>query len=94
MSTPKELAEQSTPKELAEQIVQWGLSDVLVWTGEWPAGDEACDCVGEQHRFWSPAAHQVKDHAQDCRGAYGELCGGCYGCMAMQFIYYEGLVSS
>lgn len=77
----------ATSRQLVVEIVQWGLSDVLVWTGELAPTEAACRCItGTQADVWSPAAHTVGDHKHDCN--YYEPCGGCAGCLARQAAYY------
>jgi hypothetical protein len=72
----------------ARAIVQWGLSDVLVYIGELAPDKKACACLGREGMY-SPAAHYESDHNSDCGTA--PPCGGCYRCLAQQYAYYESL---
>lgn len=62
-------------------------------TGEhWPDRDDSpCDCAA----YDEVNGHHTKhEHEKDLCGAWAsgnrnELCGGCWGCLAMQLEYWE-----
>ena len=52
------------------------------------SGDELCRC--KAHMDDEPMSHHTEaDHKHDCSGSGPDVCGGCWGCMAMTVYYWE-----
>lgn len=67
-------------------IVREIMRDYLVWLGELPPEEGWCSCV--PFDLEDPGIHPIKDH-NDCGQFAQNRCGGCYGCLSMQYWYYR-----